>query len=83
MSGKETPDPEKEIMAAEQDIDIEKQAQCQDESEQTAKPKEEVHDPNIVEFDGPVRLWTFFKTLRYSMMLVSDNDGLYSNIELA
>jgi hypothetical protein len=74
LSGKDTPDTEKEIMAVEQNIDIEKQAQRQVESEPIAKPMEEERDPNIVEFDGPVR---------YSLMLVSHNSSLHSNMELA
>ena len=53
MSGKDTPDPEKEIMATEQDIDVEKQAQGLNEPEQITKSNGEDHDPNIVEFDGP------------------------------
>ena len=53
MSGKDTPDPEKETMAAEQDVDIEKQETDQGEAEKAVEPIEPEHDPNIVEFDGP------------------------------
>jgi hypothetical protein len=78
MSGKDTPDPEKEIMAVGHNTDIEKQAQGQVESEPIAKPREEGRDPDIVEFDGPVRV-----SLRYSLMLVSHKSSLHSNMELA
>ena len=53
MSGNDTPDPEKEITAAEQDVDIEKQGENQAEEEQAVEQTEPGRDPNIVEFDGP------------------------------
>jgi hypothetical protein len=40
-------------MAAEPDVDIEKQETYQAEGEHVVEPEEPEHDPNIVEFDGP------------------------------
>lgn len=53
MSGKDSSDPEKDMIAADNDVDVEKQAQDPIESKDSAIPEEPERDPNIVEFDGP------------------------------
>lgn len=53
VSGKDTPDPEKEIVSANLDGDVEKQSQDHLPSQETASPVEEEKDPSLVEFDGP------------------------------
>ena len=74
MSGKNTPDPEKDIMNADLDRDVEKQTKDQTPPQEAASPVEEERDHSLVEFDGPndpdnPKNWTARKRISITMCL--------------